>query len=235
MRKKVDIKYLNPLLSYEFVKIVTEGLLPFIKYKINSQDSQHVLESYAVIFCHLFIKIPTRTNINDYYAKIRGELACNLRHIIPAVNTQWKVASRSKDKLLKNNNWLESEYSVTLPNSKDSTPCTSSVKRARPCVSYSDLSQSSRKKILLLNEYGFEHAYNAYLQGLRSIGAGAVAKLVKTLRFAESEIQTLFSSVINDAKQKKMLTDKEALSVFIDFDLKHSDDDDFGPLAIFWF
>ena len=73
------------------------------------------------------------------------------RHIIPAFNKRWIEASRKKDAfLMKNSNWLESEYSVTLPNSEDvttdSTPSTSSGKRGRPCVSYPDLSESSKRR-----------------------------------------------------------------------------------------
>ena len=127
--------------------------------------------------------------------------------------------------LSKNSDWLDSEYCVPLPNSEEaiteSTPSTSFEKRGRPCVSYGDSSESSkkRKNTMLLKEYGFEHIFNTYLQALRSIGEEAEAKLVESLRIADKDKKNLISSFMENASQKNMLTDEEALSVFIDLDL----------------
>ena len=70
-----------------------------------------------------------------------------------------------------------------------------------------------------LKEYGFEHILNSYLQALRSIGEEAEAKLVESLRIGNKDKKNLISSFMENASQKNMLTDKEALSVFIDLDL----------------
>ena len=127
--------------------------------------------------------------------------------------------------LSKNSDWLDSEYCVPLPNSEEaiieSTPFTSFEKRGRPCVSYGDSSESSqkRKNTMLLKEYGFEHIFNTYLQALCSIGEEAEAKLVESLRIADKDKKNLISSFMENASQKNMLTDEEALSVFIDLDL----------------
>ena len=72
---------------------------------------------------------------------------------------------------------------------------------------------------MLLKEYGFEHIFNTYLQALRSIGEEAEAKLVESLRIADKDKKNLISSFMENASQKNMLTDEEALSVFIDLDL----------------
>lgn len=147
------------------------------------------------------------------------------RNLIPRFNKRWAEASRKKDTFLKkNNDWLDLEYLVTLPNSEvtpDIPPSTSSGKRGRPCVSYGDSSESTkkRKNTALLSEYGFEHIYNAFVQGLHSIGEGIEAKLVETLRLADSDTKSLYLNLIDNASQSKMLIDQEALSVFIDLDL----------------
>ena len=148
------------------------------------------------------------------------------RHIIPSFNKRWIQASRQKDAFLsKNSDWLDSEYCVPLPNSEEeiteSTPSTSFEKCGRPCVSYGDSSESSkkRKNTMLLKEYGFEHIFNTYLQTLRSIGEEAEAKLVESLRIADKDKKNLISSFMENASQKNIPTDEEALSVFIDLDL----------------
>lgn len=96
-----------------------------------------------------------------------------LRHILPTFNKRWALASRKKGTFLeKNNTWLDTGYSVNLPDSDQySTPSTSG-QRGRPCVAYLDSSESTkkRKNTLLLAEYGFEHISKAYVQGLRAIG-----------------------------------------------------------------
>jgi hypothetical protein len=148
------------------------------------------------------------------------------RVIIPNFNKRWKDARRNMDHFLRSNiNWLDSEYSVTIPRlenvSSDSTPSTSSGKRGRPCVSYGDSSESSkkRKNTILLNEYGLEHILNAYLQGLRSIGEGTEAILVEELRLADAEKKVFVMNLFDNANKIKGLTDQEALSVFIDLEL----------------
>ena len=120
---------------------------------------------------------------------------------------------------------MDSEYCVPLPNSEEaiteSTPSTSFEKRGRPCVSYGGSSESSkkRKNTMLVKEYGFKHIFNTYLQALRSIGEEAETKHEESLRIADKDKKNLISSFMQNASQKNMLTDEEALSVFIDLDL----------------
>lgn len=148
------------------------------------------------------------------------------RNLISIFNRRWAGASRNKESFLKkNSNWLDSEYLVSLPNSDEVTPdlspSTSSGKRGRPCVSYGDSSESTkkRKNTALLSEYGFEHIYNAFVRGLRAIGEGIEANLVEKIRLADSDIKSLYFNLLDNASQITMLTDQEALSVFIDLDL----------------
>ena len=71
--------------------------------------------------------------------------------------------------LSKNSDWLDSEYCVPLPNSEkiitESTPSTSFEKRGRPCVSYGDLSESSkkRKNTMLLKDFISKYTEKAAL------------------------------------------------------------------------
>lgn len=144
------------------------------------------------------------------------------RHILPTFNKRWALASRKKETFLQqNSSWLDSGYSLNLPDSEqDSTPSTSG-QRGRACVAYEDSAESTkkRKNTLLLQEYGFEHIKNAYLQGLRALGEYAEARLVEELRNADTPKKLDFSSKWNDSYQMKPLSEPEALSVFIDMDL----------------
>lgn len=144
------------------------------------------------------------------------------RHILPIFNKRWALASRKKETFLqKYCTWLDSRYSLNLPDSEQySTPSTSG-QRGRACVAYGDSSESTkkRKNTLLLQDYGFEHIKNAYLQGLRALREYTEAHLVEELRTADTQKKLDISSKWNDSDQMKILSDTEALSAFIDLDL----------------
>lgn len=144
------------------------------------------------------------------------------RNILPSFNKRWAQASRKKDEFIRNNtSWLESGYSVQFPESEAHSLPSTSGKRGRPCIAYGDSSESTkkRKNTLLLEEYGFEHICNAFLQGLRALGEYAEAHLVEELRNSESEKKKVFSTMWKESNQMKILSDTEALSAFIDLDL----------------
>ncbi|KAL4705915.1 hypothetical protein ACJJTC_017497 [Scirpophaga incertulas] len=90
--------------------------------------------------------------------------------------------------MTKYSDWLDSEYSVTLPVStteENVNVCvvsTSSSKRGRPSVPYEDSSASSKRRKNIMVTYGFEHIYEAYLQALRSMGKSNEGKLVTATR-----------------------------------------------------
>ncbi|KAJ8728943.1 hypothetical protein PYW07_006639 [Mythimna separata] len=73
--------------------------------------------------------------------------------------------------------------------------------------------------LLQLQEYGFEHIKNAYVQGLRALREYTEAHLVEELRTADTQKKLDISSKWNDSDQMKILSDTETLSAFIDLDL----------------
>ena len=177
-----------------------ELLLPYIKERRKLEALSTVLkEKYHVS--------------EDNLCFIISDIQRNLIH---PFNKRWTKASRKKDSFLKKNeNWLNSEYLVTLPIIEVVTsvysPSTFSEKRGRTCVSYEDSSEPTKrqKKAMLLSEYGFEPICEAYVQGLRSIGEEVEAKLVEKLRLADRDTMTLYLNLIENASQSKMLSDQE--------------------------
>lgn len=112
------------------------------------------------------------------------------RHILPIFNKRWALASRKKETFLqKNCTWLDSGYSLNLPDSEQYPTPSTSGQRGRTCVAYGDSSESTkkRKNTLLLQEYGFEHIKNAYVQGLRALREYTEAHLVEELRTADTQ------------------------------------------------
>lgn len=147
------------------------------------------------------------------------------RHILPIFNERWALASRKKETFLKKNcTWLDSGYSLNLPDSEQySTPSTSG-QRGRTCVAYGDSSESTkkRKNTLLLQEYGFEHIKNKKrlcAGTTRAVREYTEAHLVEELRTADTQKKLDISSKWNDSDQMKILSDTEALSAFIDLGL----------------
>lgn len=150
------------------------------------------------------------------------------KKLLPQFNVRWAQASRKKDQFLRrNSDWLDKEYSVSLPvpmtqdESSPCTPSTSSDKRGRPCVPYEDSSESTkrRKNTTLLKEYGFQQIYETYLQGLRSMGELTEANVVELIRTVGTEKKKTIFEMISSDTGPKLLSDQEALSVFIDLDL----------------
>ena len=145
-------------------------------------------------------------------------IVCDIqKKLLPQFNTRWAQASRNKDNFLKkNSSWLDMEYSVSITED-ESSPCTSSTtdKRGRPCVPYEDSSESSkrRKNTSLLREYGFEHIFEAYLQGLRSRGEGIEANLVEFISTADAEKRRQFPTCLAQVSFKHY--PKKKLWVFI--------------------
>ncbi|CAG9792731.1 unnamed protein product [Diatraea saccharalis] len=80
-------------------------------------------------------------------------------------------------------------------------------------------STKKRKNTLLLQEYGFEHIKNAFVQGLRALGEYEEAHLVEELRNADTQKKFDLRNMWNNLDQMKTLSDEEALSAFIDLDL----------------
>lgn len=95
---------------------------------------------------------------------------------------------------------MDSEYLVNLPSFEeetlDITPSTSSGKRGRPCVSYGDSSESTKKWTALITEHGFEHICNASVQGLNAMREEIEVKLVEKLRLADSDTKSLYLNLI---------------------------------------
>ena len=95
----------------------------------------------------------------------------------------------------------------------ENSPSTSSGKRGRPCVPMGTHQNQQRGvNTALFSEYGFGHICNAYVQGLRSIGK-LEAKVVEKLRLADRDTMSLYLNLIENATQRKMLSDEEELSV----------------------
>lgn len=148
------------------------------------------------------------------------------KRLLPHFNKRWVQASRKKDIFLRtNSSWLDTEYSVNLTIDDESslcTPSTSGEKRGRPSIPYENSSESNkrRKNTALLRDYGFQHIYDAYLQGLRSMNDGVEANVVENIRNATQEKKLrIFDSIQNDLDENKLLPDQEALSSYIDLNL----------------
>lgn len=121
--------------------------------------------------------------------------------------------------LERNEDWLNTEFFVTLPATGKSL--NSLQKRGRPCSSYQTSSKSTkkRKNTSLCKDNGLDHLHDAYTQGLRSIGEVDEAKIIELLRSFSKAKKKEVLKTLEESEITQAFDELEALSVYIDLNL----------------
>lgn len=142
------------------------------------------------------------------------------RSVIPKFKKSSQKANRTvKVFLERNEDWLNTEFFVTLPATGKSL--NSLQKRGRPCSSYQTSSKSTkkRKNTSLCKDNGLDHLHDAYTQGLRSIGEVDEAKIIELLRSFSKAKKKEVLKTLEESEITQAFDELEALSVYIDLNL----------------
>lgn len=142
------------------------------------------------------------------------------KSVIPKFKKRWQKANRTvKVFLERNEDWLNTEFFVTLPATGKSL--NSLQKRGRPCSSYQTSSKSTkkRKNTSLCKDNGLDHLHDAYTQGLRSIGEVDEAKIIELLRSFSKAKKKEVLKTLEESEITQAFDELEALSVYIDLNL----------------
>lgn len=141
------------------------------------------------------------------------------KSVIPKFKKRWQKANRTvKVFLERNEDWLNTEFFVTLPATGKSL--NSLQKRGRPCSSYQTSSKSTkkRKNTSLCKDNVLDHLHD-YTQGLRSIGEVDEAKIIELLRSFSKAKKKEVLKTLEESEITQAFDELEALSVYIDLNL----------------